>query len=100
MFDIASFKKRYESARPFVDNYNDRQLRTQVQLTYRDSDECSDGERIIIDEWLTNNSKWLVDNERQYNECLTMLALPKQDIEDLYKAYESLCGGNDGIAGV
>jgi hypothetical protein len=93
--DVAVFKNLMAISAPFVAEYHSRQERTQVQMYYRDSKECSNGERIIIDEWLTNNSKWLVDNEAKYNKCLALLALPKQDIEDLYAAYESLCGGND-----
>lgn len=94
-FDLTAFKEKYNAAGPFVAKYQDAQLRTQVQMVYRDSKECSPGERVIIDEWLNNNSAWLVANEERYNNCLTLIALPKQDIEDLYKTYEALCGGTN-----
>ncbi len=93
--DLTTFKSLMTTAQPFVSEYHERQERTQVQMYYKTSGECSADECLIIDEWLTNNSKWLVDNEAKYNKCLALLALPKQDIEDLYSAYESLCGGND-----
>lgn len=93
--EIAAFKYLYNNAQPFVDLYHERQLRTQLQMHYRDSKDCTNSEKIILDEWLTNNSRWLVDNEARYNKCLALTALPKQNIDDLYAAYEALCGGND-----
>ena len=93
--EIAAFRLLYSCAQPFVDAYNERQVLTQTQLHYRNSKDCSSFEMIIIDEWLTANTKWLVDNEAKYNKCLALTALPKQNIDDLYEAYESLCGGND-----
>ncbi len=99
--DFVAFKARYAAARPFVDMYEDKQFLIQAQLAYRDSIHCEPGERVVLDEWLTINGKWLVDNEEKYNQANTLLALPKENIDDLYKAYEALCGGTDGnITGV
>jgi hypothetical protein len=93
--DIAAFKNLYALAAPFIECYDERQQLTRIQIKYRDSSECSNEEKLIIDVWLTNNTRWLVENEVKYNRCIALLALPKQDIEALYAMYEVICGGTD-----
>ena len=83
MFDAVALKAKYDLAQPFVDEYHARQLRTQIQMVYRDSKECTDEEREIIDEWLTNNGEWLQKNEEKYNQYLAIAAIPKDQIEAL-----------------
>ncbi len=92
---LTAFKETYEKAEPFVRYYEKRQLQAQAQLQYRSSSECSPAEAIVINEWLVNNSKWLMANEVEYNKCIALLALPKADIKQLYEAYEALYGGKD-----
>lgn len=90
--DIAAFSKLYKSAAPFVADYEEKQIKLQVMLTYA-REECKDSnEKELVLTWVQNTADWLTSNEEKYNKLKAISSIPTEDIDELHKSYKAIYG--------
>ncbi len=84
--DIVAFSKLLKNAPIFCAQFEHKKSYLQAQLLYLTECEAHEKELVLI--WIKASTKWIEENQAQYDKLKYIRALPTNDINELYEVFK------------